>query len=167
MAQAKTKAKPSSKAKPKAKPKSSSKSTAKAKPKSRTKSSSKAKPKSRAKSAAKSRAGSNAKANSSGGLSKAGASLEKLKGPATVTGAALLAVAGGVAASHSRNGKTSLARGVSGKNLKKAVKKIDLPKADDAIDWVEEKAKGLGEVSYKVAEASSQARSAKKAVSRK
>jgi hypothetical protein len=84
-----------------------------------------------------------------------------------MTGAALLAVAGGVAASHNRSGKSGLARGASGKNLKKAVKKIDLPKADDAIDWVEQKAKGLGDASYKVAEASSQARSAKKAVSHK
>jgi hypothetical protein len=143
------------------------KSRSKAKPKSSSKSTSKSKPKSRAKSAAKSGRGSNAKASSSGRVSKAGGSLEKLKVPATATGAALLAVAGGVAASRSRNGKSSRMQGGSGKKVMKAVKKVNLPKPDDAIDWIEEKAKGLGNASYKVAEASSQARSAKKALSGK
>jgi hypothetical protein len=160
------KTKPKSSSKAKRKP--SSKSTSRAKPKSRTKSTSRAKPKSRNKSAAKSRGGSNAKASNSGPVSKAAGSLEKLKGPATATGAALLAVAGGVAVSHSRNGKSGLMHGVpNGKKIMKAVKKVDLPNADDAIDWIEEKAKGLGDAGYKVAEASSQARSAKKAVSGK
>jgi hypothetical protein len=94
--------------------------------------------------------------------------VSKLKGPATATGAALLAVAGGVAASRSRSaGKSGLMRGVSGKKVMKTIKKVDLPDADDAIDWIEKKAKGLGDAGYKVAEASSQARSAKKAVSGK
>ena len=100
--------------------------------------------------------------------------MSKLKGPATATGAALLAVAGGVAASRSRSGgKSGLMRGVggkkaiSGKKVMKTIKKVDLPDADDAIDWIEKKAKGLGDAGYKVAEASSQARSAKKAVSGK
>ena len=87
--------------------------------------------------------------------------------PAAATGAALLAVAGSVAVSQGRGCKSKLRRGVSGKKVMKAVKKVDLPKADDAIDWIEDKAKGLGTASYKVAEASSQARSAKKAVSGK
>jgi hypothetical protein len=93
--------------------------------------------------------------------------VSKLKGPATATGAALLAVAGGVAASRSRSSKSGLIGGVSGKKVMKTIKKVDLPDADDAIDWIEKKAKGLGDAGYKVAEASSQARSAKKAVSGK
>jgi hypothetical protein len=125
------------------------------------------------------------------GQSKSGAgrsTLDSVKGPATVAGAALLAVAGGVAAS--RNGsKGGLLRGGSRKlglpsaksglkSLKKIdlpkvdlpkvdLSKIDLPKPDEAIDWVEEKAKDVGDAGYRVAELSSQARSVRKAVSGK
>ena len=154
----------------KTKPKSKSKAKPKASSKAKTKASSKAKPKS--KSAAKSSRGtSSKKASSSSSASKAGGSLEKLKGPATATGAALLAVAGGVAATRSRSSKSGLISGAGGKKVGKKVakslKKVDLPKADDAIDWIEKNAKVLGDAGYKVAEASSQARSAKKAVSKK
>jgi len=45
--------------------------------------------------------------------------------------------------------------------------KIDLPKPDEAIDWVEEKAKDFGDAGYRVAELSSQARNVQKAVSGK
>src|SRR4051794_15871248 len=153
MAQTKTKPKSSSKSKPKSSSKSSSKSGSKSNSKSASKSNSKSasksnsksasrsKPQSRAKSTAKSTRGSNAKANGSGSGSEAGGALEKLKGPATATGAALLAVAGGVAATRSRKGKSGLVKGLSGKKVMKAVKKVDLPDPDDAIDWIEEKAK--------------------------
>jgi hypothetical protein len=163
MAQTKTKPK----SRPKAKPKAKSRTTSKAKPKSSSNAKSKVKNKGTAKS--KSGRNSSAKANGSSPVSKAGGSLEIVKGPATARGAALLAVAGGVAAaSASRSrGKSGLTRGVSGKKVMKTLKKVDLPDADDAIDWIEKKAKGLGDAGYKVAEASSQARSAKKAVSGK
>jgi hypothetical protein len=51
-------------------------------------------------------------------------------------------------------------------DLKKGLKIIDLPKPDAAmIDWVEEKARGVGDVGYRVAELSSQARRMQKAMS--
>jgi hypothetical protein len=96
-----------------------------------------------------------------------------MKVPATAAGATLLAVAGGMAAT--RNGsKGGLLSGGRGKGkllsprsgLKKIdLKKIDLPKPDEAIDWVEEKAKGVGDAGYKVADLTSQARSVRRAVS--
>ena len=114
-----------------------------------------------------------------------------MKLPATAAGAALLAVAGGVAAS--RNGKGGMLGGRGGKlgrlspksglpspkaglkglkgidvpKPKIDMSKVDLPKAEDAIDWVEEKAKGIGDAGYRVAELSSQARSLRKMVSGK
>jgi hypothetical protein len=167
MAQTKTKPKSSSKAKAKSKAKSRSSSKAKPKSSSKAKAKVSSKSKARPKAAAKASRKSSPKANGSSPVSK-------LKGPATATGAALLAVAGGVAASRSRSsGKSGLMRGVvgkkaiSGKKVMKTIKKVDLPDPDDAIDWIEKKAKGLGDAGYKVAEASSQARSAKKAVSGK
>ena len=52
------------------------------------------------------------------------------------------------------------------KSLKKIdLSKIDLPKPEEAIDWVEEKAKGVGDAGYRVAELTSQARSVRKTVS--
>jgi hypothetical protein len=71
-----------------------------------------------------------------------------------------------MAATRNRNGRSGRLRGVTGKKLVKSLKRIDLPKPDEAIDWVEEKAKGVGDASYKVAEMTSQARSAKKAISK-
>ena len=58
-------------------------------------------------------------------------------------------------------GKRGLPSPKSGlKSLKKIdISKIDLPKPEEAIDWVEEKAKGVGDAGYRVAELSSQARS--------
>src|SRR5215204_5865254 len=110
--------------------------------------------------------------------------LEKMKVPATVAGAAMLAAAGGLAAS--KNGskgvlpgggkKLGLPGGKSGlKSLKKidmpkvdlgkTMSKVDLPKPEEAIDWVEDKAKGVGDAGYRVAELTSQARSLRKMVS--
>jgi hypothetical protein len=64
-------------------------------------------------------------------------------------------------------GKSKLPIPRSGlKSLKKIdLKKIDLPKPDEAIDWVEEKAKGVGDAGYRVADLTSQARSVRRAVS--
>jgi hypothetical protein len=161
MAQTKTKPKSSSKAKAKSKAKSGSSTKTRPKSSSKAKAKVSSKSKARPKAAAKASRKSSPKANGSSPVSK-------LKGPATATGAALLAVAGGVAASRSRSaGKSGLMHGVSGKKVMKTIKKVDLPDPDDAIDWIEKKAKGLGDAGYKVAEASSQARSAKKAVSGK
>jgi hypothetical protein len=171
MAATKTKPKPSSKARSKPTSKPKSRSTSKAKPKSTSKSTSKSKSKSKSSSKpkstskAKSKVISKAKSKAKSATKSKSGSLDKLKVPAAATGAALLAVAGSVAVSQGRGGKSKLKRGLSGKKVIKAVKKVDLPKADDAIDWVEGKAKELGSASYKVAEASSQARSAKKAIS--
>jgi hypothetical protein len=95
-----------------------------------------------------------------------GGPLEKLKGPATATGAALLAVAGGLAATRNRNHRSALLHGGAGKKFIKNMKRVNLPSADEAIDWVEEKSKGVGDAGYKVAEMTSQARKAKKVVSR-
>jgi hypothetical protein len=107
--------------------------------------------------------------------------LEKMKVPATVAGTAMLAAAGGLAAS--KNGRkggmlpgSGRKRGLSGaksglKSLKKIdlpkvdLSKVDLPDAEDAIDWVEEKAKGVGDAGYRVAEFSSQAQSLRKNLS--
>jgi len=104
-----------------------------------------------------------------------------MKVPATVAGAAMLAAAGGLAASKngSKGGmlsgsgrKLGLPRAKSGlKSLKKIdmpkvnLSKVDLPDAEDAIDWVEEKAKDVGDAGYRVAELSSQARNVRKMVS--
>jgi hypothetical protein len=119
--------------------------------------------------------------------------MDRAKGPATAAGMALLGAAGMAAASRGskKNGLLSGARGRSlslptskqsnlGKALKrpsmprpdlkkakKALKGMDLPKADEAIDWVEEKAKGVGDAGYRVADMTSQARTVKKAVSGK
>jgi hypothetical protein len=100
--------------------------------------------------------------------------------PATVAGAAMLAAAGGLAASKngSKGGmlsgggrKLGLPSAKSGlKSLKKvdmskSLKKVDLPKPEEAIDWVEEKAKNVGDAGYRVAELTDQARSVRKMVS--
>jgi hypothetical protein len=100
-----------------------------------------------------------------------------MKVPATVAGAAMLAVAGGLAARNgNKGGLLSGGRGKLGlpspksglKSLKGIdLSNIDLPKPEEAIDWVEEKAKGVGDAGYRVAELSSQARSVRKAVSGK
>jgi hypothetical protein len=115
--------------------------------------------------------------------------LKKVRGPATAAGAVLLGAAGVVAA---RNGGTSRRSGIlSGKRskflsggaslpktgiskalrkqalpaLKKGLDGIELPKPDGSmIDWVEERAKNVGDTSYRVAELSSQARGVQKAL---
>lgn len=98
-----------------------------------------------------------------------------MKVPATAAGATLLAVAGGMAATRNGSKGGLLSGGGKGKlpiprsalkSLKKIdLKKIDLPKPDEAIDWVEEKAKGVGDAGYRVADLTSQARSVQRAVS--
>jgi cytoskeletal protein RodZ len=100
--------------------------------------------------------------------------LDKMKVPATAAGATLLAVAGGMAATRNGSkggllggrGKSKLPSPRSGlKSIKKIdLKKIDLPKPEEAIDWVEEKAKGVGDAGYRVADLTSQARSVRRAV---
>jgi hypothetical protein len=131
---------------------------------------------SRSKSSANKRTGGSGGKSSRGGSGKGRSSLERMKGPATVAGAGLLAVAGGLAASKngSKGGLLSGGRGKRGlpspksglKSLKKIdISKIDLPKPEEAIDWVEEKAKGVGDAGYRVAELSSQAHAVRKAVS--
>jgi hypothetical protein len=100
--------------------------------------------------------------------------LEKVKGPATMAGAALIAAAGGIAAV--RNGgkrRSGLGSGLgkafskpglsmpsmSGADLKKRLNGIDLPKADGStMGWVEEKARGVGDAGYRLADLTSQAR---------
>jgi hypothetical protein len=58
-----------------------------------------------------------------------------------------------------------LGSGLPKPDLKKGMKNIKMPKLDaDTIDWVEEKAKGLGDASYRVAEMTDQARKVRKAV---
>ena len=85
----------------------------------------------------------------------------------------MLAAAGGLAASKNGSkggllpgggGKLGLPSAKSGlKSLKKIdISKVDLPKPEEAIDWVEEKAKGVGDAGYRVAELSSQAQSLRK-----
>ena len=107
---------------------------------------------------------------------KGRSALDKMKVPATAAGATLLAVAGGMAATRNGSkggllgggrGKGKLPGARSGlKSLKKIdLKKVDLPKPDEAIDWVEEKAKGVGDAGYRVADMTSQARSVRRAVS--
>jgi hypothetical protein len=85
--------------------------------------------------------------------------LDKLKGPATATGAALLAVAGGLAATHARNGNGRR------RKLVKSLKRIDLPSADAAIDWVEKRATDVGDAAEKAEQMTSTARKLKKALS--
>jgi hypothetical protein len=117
--------------------------------------------------------GKSSQRSSGGGRS----ALETMKVPATVAGAAMLAVAGGLAASRNGSksgflpggsrGKLGLPSPKSGlKSLKRIdLSKVDLPKPEEAIDWVEEKAKGVGDAGYRVAELTSQARSVRRAVS--
>lgn len=129
---------------------------------------------------AKSRQATQSASNGGGGV------LDKVKGPATAVGAALIGVAGGVAASRNGkrgsgllsrghgpklslpkpNSKTGIGKALSAPALKKSLKGISLPKPDGSmIDWVEEKAKGVGDAGYRVAEMTSDARRVKKAVS--
>ena len=129
---------------------------------------------------AKSRQAAQSASNGGGGV------LDKVKGPATAVGAALIGVAGGVAASRNGkrgsgllskghgsklslpkpNSKSGIGKALSAPALKKSLKSINLPKPDASmIDWVEEKAKGVGDAGYRVADMTSDARRVKKAVS--
>lgn len=135
----------------------------------------KTKPKSKSKSKAKSKPKASSSKNKAGQQSsrsrpkKAGRAqqrrkptqspLDKLKGPATATGAALLAVAGGLAATRGRNGHGRR------RKLVKSLKRIDLPSADTAIDWVEKRATDVGDAADKAEQMTSTARKVKKALS--
>jgi hypothetical protein len=166
------------------KARSGSSSTKRKSTSSKAKTQSKSKPRSsgtgsssRSKSSATKRTGGNrgkSSQRSSGGGGRS--ALETMKVPATVAGAAMLAAAGGLAASKngSKGGllpgdrrKLGLPSPKSGLKSLKAIdmSKVDLPKPDDAIDWIEEKAKGIGDAGYRVAELSSQARSLRKSFS--
>ena len=154
MAQTKTKSKTKSKSKAKSKPKASSKNkgsqqSSRARPKKARSASSRSGAKQRRKPAQSSRPSSNS------GESP----LDKLKGPATATGAALLAVAGGLAATRARNGNGPR------RKLMKSLKRIDLPSPDTAIDWVEKKATDVGDAADKAQQMTSTARKVKKALS--
>ena len=119
--------------------------------------------------------GSQGSSGSSGGI------VEKAKKPAAAVGVALLGAAGLVAAQKNGKGGVSkllpanvphalgrlpkLGSHLPKPDLKKGMKNIKMPKLDaDTIDWVEEKAKGLGDASYRVAEMTDQARKVRKAV---
>ena len=137
----------------------------KTKPKAKSKSKSKAKSKPKA-SSSKNKAGQQSsrarpkKAGRAQQRRKATQSpLDKLKGPATATGAALLAVAGGLAATRGRNGHGRR------RKLVKSLKRIDLPSADAAIDWVEKRATDVGDAADKAEQMTSTARKVKKALS--
>jgi hypothetical protein len=98
--------------------------------------------------------------------------LQKAKVPATAAGIALIGIAGGLAASgRSGKGRSSLLPGGRGPkvprvDLKEALKGISVPKPDGStIDWIEEKAKGVGDAGYRVAELASEARGIQKTVS--
>ena len=154
MAQTKTKSKTKSKSKAKSKPKASSKNkgsqqSSRARPKKARSASSRSGAKQRRKPAQSSRPSSNS----------GGSALDKLKGPATATGAALLAVAGGLAATRARNGHGRR------RKLVKSLKRIDLPSADAAIDWVEKRATDVGDAADKAEQMTSTARKVKKALS--
>ena len=109
--------------------------------------------------------------------------------PATAIGAAALVGAAGLAAAQSgkrnskllggRNSKLGLPKPKSGiklpkpksgiklpkPDLKKGLENVSLPKLDSStIDWVEEKAKGVGDAGYRVAEMTGQARRVRKAI---
>jgi hypothetical protein len=152
------------------------------KPANRSKGSGRAKPgstRSRAPSKAKSRAknrnsgGSRPKTQARSGASSPGV-LEKAKGPATMAGAALIGVAGGIAAVRGGGKRRSgLMSGVGkalpkpnlnglstrGLDLKGRLDGITLPKSDGStIGWVEEKAREIGDAGYRVADLTSEAR---------
>ena len=156
MAQTKTK----SKSKPKTKSNASSKSKGKG-----SQQSSRARPKKARTSSSKSsksgaKQGRKPTQSSRPSSNSGGSPLGKLKGPATATGAALLAVAGGLAATRARNGNGRR------RKLVKSLKRIDLPWADAAaIDWVEERATDVGDVADKAEQMTSTARKVKKALS--
>jgi hypothetical protein len=131
---------------------------AQTKTKAKTKTKSRAKPKGKGKAAARSR--QNAKGRAAAAKRNAEpTALKKLSGPTTAAGAAMLAVAGGLAASHRRNGRL--------RKIRKSLKGVELPSADTALDWVEDKATTFGDAGYRVAKLSSQARNVKKSVSGK
>lgn len=99
--------------------------------------------------------------------------MDRAKGPAAAAGMALLGAAGMAAASRKDRRRRRLPKPsvtVPRPDLtkaKKALKKVDLPTADDAIDWVERRARVVGDTGHRVADATSQARTVKKAVTGK
>ena len=137
---------------------------------SRASGSKRSRPASRSRSGGASRSGGNRTKNGQGQSPTSGGVLEKAKGPATMAGAALLGVAGGIAAVRNggkrRSGFLPGGRGPSlklpsmgGTDLRKRLNGISLPKSNGStIGWVEEKARGLGDAGYRVADLTSEAR---------
>ena len=68
-------------------------------------------------------------------------------------------MAGGLAATRGRNGHGRR------RKLVKSLKRIDLPSADAAIDWVEKRATDVGDAADKAEQMTSTARKVKKALS--
>jgi len=157
MAQTKTKSKTKAKSKTSSSKSKGGQQSSRARPKKARTSSSKSTKsgsKQRRKPTQSSRPGSN-----SGRSSNPVGSLDKLKGPATATGAALLAVAGGLAATRAHNGNGRR------RKLVKSLKRIDLPSPDAVIDWVEKRATDVGDAADKAEQMTSTARKVKKALS--
>lgn len=144
---------------------------------------------SKPKSAGAKRGGGGARAKAQQGSGGGAGVVEKVKGPATTAGAVLLAAAGGLAATRGKKSSGLLSRGRGSKlslpkpkksgigkalrqaslprpNLKKGLGGVKLPSLDASVfDWVEEKARDVGEAADRVEEMTSQARRAHKAVS--
>ena len=134
----------------------------------------------RSSAARRSSGGATSRSGGSGANSGGKSLLEKTKVPATAIGAAALVGAAGLAAAQSgkrnskllggRNSKLGLPKPKSGiklpkPDLKKGLENVSLPKLDSStIDWVEEKAKGVGDAGYRVAEMTGQARRVRKAI---
>ena len=137
----------------------------KTKPKAKSKSKSKAKSKPKV-SSSKNKAGqqsSRSRPKKAGraqqGRKATQSRLDKLKGPATATGAAL-AVAGGLAATRGRNGHGRR------RKLVKSLKRIDLPSAGCRNGSGREKrARDVGDAADKAEQMTSTARKVKKALS--
>ena len=159
---------------------SSTKPASKRSSSSRTKSGGSRSSSTRSPSRSKSRQGSSRSKGSQAASGGSGGIVEKAKKPAAAVGVALLGAAGVVAAQKNGKGVSKLlpgrrssalshlpklGSGLPKPDLKKGMKNIKMPKLDaDTIDWVEEKAKGLGDASYRVAEMTDQARKVRKAV---
>jgi hypothetical protein len=116
------------------------------------------------------RGGGRAQASRSQQPSSSNGFMEKAKVPATAAGIALIGIAGGLAAAGKVKRRSGILPGGRGPklpriDLKKAAKSIHIPKPDGStIDWVEQKAKDVGDAGYRVAELASEARDVQKAV---
>jgi hypothetical protein len=87
--------------------------------------------------------------------------LDKAKTPLVAGGAALVGVAGGAIAARSSSKRRSFPK-LPTPNLKKLPSPKSMMPNGDALDWVESKAKTLGDAGYRVAALSSDAQKVKK-----